>query len=229
MASATSADYPLGDVKIVPLKPNGIHADPLNYLVNFQDNDSTAVDAASYTRVDEVPLGLTTDWVKQIASSGGGYVGVDFENTTETCIRGASVIAAMKAQSGAPNAAIGTNMNGPATGANNTVWSGSLSTTLAYTRGVFTTICCPSQPGVGPWTQAGVNAAWALFGYCTNTTSTRRPELHSMLMELAYRPLGGGGPATVTIVGTGGASTTTTTYPDAGAGVPTLSTWTVTK
>jgi hypothetical protein len=38
-----------------------------------------------------------------------------------------------------------------------------------------------------------------------------------------------GGTATVTITGTGGASTVSTDYPDAGAGIPTLSTWTVTK
>jgi hypothetical protein len=226
--SSTVADYPLGDVRITPLKPNAIHADPLNYLTNFQDNDSTAVDAASYTRVDEIPLTGTTDWIKQITSSGPGYVGIDFEDTTQTCIRGASVVAQMKSQSGAPNAAIGTNMLGPATGANNTVWSGTLSTTVSYAQGVLTTICCPSNPGVGPWTQAGVNASWALFGYCTNTTSSRRPELHSIILELAYLPLTGGTP-TVTVVGTAGGSTTTTTYPDAGAGIPTLSTWTVTK
>jgi hypothetical protein len=134
----------------------------------------------------------------------------------------------MKSQSGAPNAAVGTNMLGPPTGANNTVWSGTLSTTVSYAQGVLTTICCPSDPGVGPWTQAAVNGAWAQFGYCTNTTSTRRPELHSVILELAYRTLTGG-PATVTIVGTGGGSTVTTDYPDAGAGAPVLSTWTVTK
>jgi hypothetical protein len=226
--SSTAADYPLGDVRITPLKPNAIHADPLGYLTNFQDDDSTAVDAASYTRVDETPLTGTTDWIKQITSSAGGYVGIDFQDTTQTCIRGASVVAEMRAQSGAPNAAIGTNMSGPATGANNTVWSGSLSTTVSYAQGVLTTVCCPSNPGVGPWTQAGVNAAWALFGYCTNTTSTRRPELHSIILELAYLSLTGG-PATITIVGTGGGSTVSTSYTDAGAGVPTLSTWTTTK
>jgi hypothetical protein len=230
--STTSADYPIGDIKITPLLPNGIHADPLSYLGFFQDDDSTAVDALSYQRTDEVPMTPTTDWIKQITSSGGGYVGIDFADTTETCIRGASIVAGMKAQSGAPSAALGTNYLGPATGANNTVWSSAsgpaLPTTLAYAQEALTTSCCPSSPGVGPWTQAGVNAAWGLFGYCINATSTRRPELHSMILELAYRPISGG-PATVTIVGTGGASTATTTYPDAGAGVPSLSTWTVTK
>jgi hypothetical protein len=232
MISSTSSNYPLGDVNIVPLRPNAIHADPLGYLTNFQDNDSTAVDAASWQRVDEIPMTSTTDWMKQITSSAGGYVGIDFQDTTETCIRGASVVAGMKAQSGAPSAALGTNMLGPATGANNTVWSSAsgpaLTTTLAYAQGVFTTSCCPSVPGVGPWTQAGVNGAWALFGYCTNATSTRRPEIHSAILELAYRPMTGG-PATVTIIGTGGASTVTTDYTDVGAGVPTLDTWTVTK
>jgi hypothetical protein len=230
--SSVSANYPLGDIKIVPRLPNAIHADPLGYLTNFQDNDSTAVDAVSWQRVDEIPMTGTTDWMKQITNSGGGYVGIDFQDTTETCIRGASVIAGMKAQSGAPSAALGTNMLGPATGANNTVWSSAsgpaLTTTLQYAQGVLTTSCCPSVPGVGPWTQAGVNGAWALFGYCINATSTRRPEIHSAVLELAYRPMTGG-TATVTIVGTGGGSTVTTDFPDAGAGIPTLSTWTVTK
>jgi hypothetical protein len=223
--SSTSADYPYGDFKVAALRPNAMHTDTLGYWANFQNNDSTAISSTSWQRDDEIPISGTTDWIKQITSSGGGYVGFDFEDTAETCIRGAAIVATMKAQSGAPNAGLNSVMNSTTV----TLWSGSLSTSVVYVGSVLSTICCPLNPGVGPWTQAGINGAWGQFGFCTNTTSTRRPEVHAVLMEYGYRPMGGGGPATVTIVGTAGGSTTTTTYPDAGAGVPTLSTWTVTK
>jgi hypothetical protein len=83
----------------------------------------------------------------------------------------------------------------------------------------------PITPG-GAWTQARVNGLKMRFGYGSDLNPIVNWD--SMLVEVAWTTVAGG-PATVTIVGTGGGSTTTTTYPDAGAGIPTLSTWTVTK
>jgi hypothetical protein len=94
---------------------------------------------------------------------------------------------------------------------------------LRYAQGV---VSANGVPGGGPWTQAAINSIEARFGMSTDISPV--PYLDAVLLEYGYRPMTGG-PATVTIVGTGGASTATTTYPDAGAGVPTLSTWTVTK
>jgi hypothetical protein len=109
-----------------------------------------------------------------------------------------------------------------------TIWSGSLSTTQIYGGSALSTLCCPLQPGVGPWTQAGINGVTARFGMSGNASATKVASVDTIMLEYGYRPMGGG-PATVTIVGTGGGSTVSTSYTDAGAGVPSLTTWTTTK
>jgi hypothetical protein len=223
--SRNPADFPLGDIKVAPLVPNvmGTHNTP----ANFQNNDGTAINSTSYTRVDEIPndQNATTDYIKQTATSATSYIEMGFPDTTETCIRGASVVAGLRAVGTSANVAA---IHSVANGFDYTQFSGDTS----YTTPIWYTANMVSQnattPGTGPWTQAVINGLTVRFGYSPSATN-RLPYLDSLLVEYGYRPLGGGGPATVTIVGTGGGSTTTTTYPDAGAGVPTLSTWTTTK
>jgi hypothetical protein len=78
----------------------------------------------------------------------------------------------------------------------------------------------------GGWTQARVNGLKVRFGYGVDINPIVAWD--DFDIQVAWATVAGG-PATVTIVGTGGGSTTTTTYADAGAGIPTLDTWTVTK
>jgi hypothetical protein len=220
MVSSTAADYPLGDTKVAALLPNamGTHNGP----TSFQNNDSTAINATTWQRLDEIPMNVTTDYVKQITSSGGGYVAIEFEDTTETCIRGGSIVAAVHAANTQGNNAA---LNSVTNGFNYTLYAGDWSEiTLRYiqrpvSQNQFT-------PGTGPWTQAVINGITARFGMSTDVNPV--PYIDAVLLEYAYRPMSGG-PATVTIVGTGGASTVTTDYTDVGAGVPTLDTWTVTR
>jgi hypothetical protein len=78
----------------------------------------------------------------------------------------------------------------------------------------------------GAWTQARVNGLKLRLGYGADISPLVNWD--SVIVEVAYATVSGA-PASVTIVGTGGASTVSAGYPDAGAGVPTLSTWTTTK
>jgi hypothetical protein len=117
-------------------------------------------------------------------------------------------------------------INSVANGFNYNIFAGDVSNaTIYYMQGMVSQNSL--TPGTGPWNQSAINGLVVRVGMSTDAVAI--PYLDSIIVEYGYRPLGGGGPATVTIVGTGGGSTTTTTYPDAGAGLPTLSTWTVTK
>jgi Tfp pilus assembly protein PilX len=218
--SQASADFPLGEVRIAPLLPNGMGTN--NDATKFQNNDSTAINATTWQRLDEIPMTATTEYVKQIGfSTGAEYVEVAFADTTETCIRGANIVAALHAA--------GTSSNNSATnhifnGINVTWWCCDASeTSLRYVQKVVSTNS--TSPGVGPWTQAAINGIVARFGMSTDTNPN--PYVDAFLLEVAYKP--STGPATVTIVGTGGGSTVSTSYTDAGAGVPSLTTWTTTK
>jgi Tfp pilus assembly protein PilX len=220
MASDRSSDYPLGDVKIAPLLPNGMGTH--NDATRFQDNDSTAIDAASYQRIDDIPQTSTADYVKQISySTGAEYATFTFQDTTETCIRGASLVAALHSASTASNNIA---LNSVTSGFNFNIFAADPSeTTLRYAQGM---VSANGVPGGGPWTQAAINSIEARFGMSTDVNPV--PFLDAVLLEYGYRPIIAS-PATITIVGTGGGSTVSTSYTDAGAGVPSLTTWTTTK
>jgi hypothetical protein len=218
--SNTVADYPLGNTKIAGLLPNamGTHNTP----GNFQNDDNSAIDATSWQRLDEIPMNSMTSYMKQVTAGGGSYVEVAFADTTETCIRGASIVAAVHAANFQGNNA---GLNSVTNGFNYNLYAGDWSeTTLRYIQRPVSQNAL--NPGTGPWTQAIVNGITTRFGMSTDVNPV--PYIDGVILEYAYRPLTGG-PATVTIVGSGGGSTVTTDYTDVGAGVPTLDSWTVTR
>jgi hypothetical protein len=216
-------DYPLGDIRIAPLYPNGMgtHNTPGNFQQQV-NTTSSAIVSTSYQTVDEVPMTSTTDMIKQITAGGASYIEMGLPDTTETCIRGASVVAALRAAgTQSDNFAI----NSVANGFNYNIFAGDVSNaTIYYMQGMVSQNSL--TPGTGPWNQSAINGLVVRVGMSTDAVAI--PYLDAILMEYGYRPMTGG-PATVTIVGTGGGSTVTTDYLDAGAGAPTLDTWTVTK
>jgi hypothetical protein len=156
--------------------------------------------------------------IRQITASGTSYIEVTLQDTTQTCIRGASgVMDAHPAGTSANNTKIST-----FDGATESVlYQGDISintTALAFA-------IRPIVPG-GAWTQARVNGLKMRFGYGVDINPV--VSWDAMLVEVLWTTVASG-PATITIVGTGGGSTVTTDYTDVGAGVPTLSTWTTTK
>jgi len=220
--SATPGDFPLGDIRVSGAKPNamGTHNTP----ANFQNDDNSAISATSWQRIDDIPMPPTsnTDYLKQVTAGGGTYIEVGFEDTTQTCLRGASLFFAVHTTATqANNMAV----NSVANGFSYTIWSGSIaSTTIKYAQKVASQNSL--TPGTGPWTQTIINGLTARFGFSTDVSPV--PYLDAIVMEYAWLPVVSA-PATITIVGTGGSSTVSTSYTDAGAGVPTLSTWTTTK
>jgi Tfp pilus assembly protein PilX len=214
--STTPSDFPIGDINISPIKPDAMGTS--NNPGNFQDDNGAAINANSWQEISETPMTNNVSYIRQVTVSATSYIETTLQDTTQTCVRGAAAVMATH-----PN---GTSANNTKTsvfdGATESVlYSGDISinnVALAFaTR--------PITPG-GAWTQARVNGLKMRFGYGSDINPIVNWD--SMLVEVAWATVGGG-PATVTIVGTGGGSTTTTTYADAGAGIPTLDTWTVTR
>jgi len=65
LVSTTPADYPLGDGKVLALRPNSSTGTSV-----FSNDDGTPVNATSHTRLDDNPMVSTTDNVYQNAISG---------------------------------------------------------------------------------------------------------------------------------------------------------------
>jgi hypothetical protein len=214
--SLNSADFPIGDINISPIKPDGMGTN-----VNpgsFEHYNTNPISATSWQTLTETPMDTNVGSIRQIVVGATSYIETTLQDTTQTCILGADAVMATHPA--------GTSTNNHKTsifdGATESIlYSGDAS--IANTALAFA--IRPITPG-GAWTQARVNGLKLRFGYGSDIN----PNLSwdAALVEVAWTTVSGG-PATVTIVGTGGASTATTTYPDAGAGVPTLSTWTVTK
>ena len=231
MVSKTSSDFPLPDIRISGLKPNGMgtHNTPGNYqqTVGATGNPptggtSSAISATSWQTVDEIPMTSTADFIKEITAGAGSYIELAFEDTTQTCLRGASLVAGVQVTA---TQALNFAINSVTNGFNYTIYNGSIGNTVfRYVQGVVSQNA--SNPGTGPWTQAIVNGIVARFGMSTDVSPV--PYLHGIVLEYAYLNVVAS-PATVTIVGTGGGSTITTDYLDAGAGIPTLNNWTTTK
>ncbi|MEX2012126.1 MAG: hypothetical protein WEF51_07830 [Chloroflexota bacterium] len=213
MVSSTSADYPIGELSIDALALNG-----MGVSVNppsFQHNDNTAISATTYTRLDETPMTSLVDYIKQVTANVNRYIEMTFADTTEECIRGVSAVLAYHGSATAAN----TGKTSIFVGATERiVYSGAMNVTaLAYKSLVV-------SPITAPWTQAALNGLLVRVGYSTDINPL--PYWDAVLLEYGWRT---SPPATITVVGTGGGSTVTTDYTDAGAGVPTLDTWTVTK
>jgi Tfp pilus assembly protein PilX len=213
--STTPGDFPIGDVNIEPLRPDamGTHNTP----ANFQNEDNSAISATSWQRIDDSPF-TVTDSIKQVTASATSYIETTLSDTTHTCIRAADAV--MGVHNGGTSAnATKTSIFDGAT--ESIVFSGDTSITSA----TLNLAIKPITPG-GAWTQARANGLKLRLGYGSDVNPL--VSWDGVVVELAWTTVASG-PATITIVGTGGGSTVSASYLDAGAGVPTLDTWTTTK
>jgi hypothetical protein len=78
------AAYPPGDGRTVALRPsaNGTHVTP----THFTHNDGTAIDPASWSRLDDTPFGADMLYVTQVTANSGSMLGFQIEDTAESCI-----------------------------------------------------------------------------------------------------------------------------------------------
>jgi len=157
VANAATA-YPVGDGKVVRLIPDGVGTH--NTPGNFSNNDGSAISATSWQRLDEIPLGSGSDWVRQTANSGTSYLELTFGNSTETCIREVSALLAFHSASNAGNSAKASAFDGST---ESVVFNGDMGTnTLQYASVI-------ASPANAPWSPSTVNGLVARVGYATDT------------------------------------------------------------
>jgi hypothetical protein len=211
--SASSGDYPLGDGRVVGLRPNGMgtSVNP----ASFAHDDGSPIDPSTHLRVDEDPMDSTADYVRQGTIGSGDYIELSLADTAATCIVGVRGIVAYHAQGTALD-------NGRATVFDGTtervIFSGDMSqTTLQYASTII-------PPPSGSWTASAVSALTARIGYSSDVTPN--PYWDALMLEVAT---GNSQPGTVTVVSTAGGSSVTATYTDVGSASPTLLSWSTTQ
>ncbi|MEO8437108.1 MAG: hypothetical protein ABI562_01525 [Chloroflexota bacterium] len=213
LVSGTAADFPMGVGAVEALRPNGMGTN--NTPGSFRDDDGTAVDAASYTRLDESPMSGSSDYVLQQTIGAADYVEVTFDDTTSGCVVGVSGLLAYHAAGTAGSTGKASIFSG---GTERIIYNGSMSvTSLAYAAAI-------AAPVASTWTRTAVNALTARIGYSSDVTPN--PYWDSLMLEVAT---GSYVPGTVTVTSNAGGSTITTTYTDVGSAAPTLLSWTTTR
>jgi hypothetical protein len=171
--SATATDYPFGDGKALPLQLDGMGTSV--GAGNFLNDDGTAIGATSWSRLDEIPFGGGTDYVKQTVASSTSYVEMTLEDTTETCVRGVYARMAYDPQN---SSAANNGKTVIADGAiERTVYSGAMNGTISNMQGREAAI----PPTGVTWTAAALNALKARIGYSTDVAPT--PMWHALSLE----------------------------------------------
>ncbi len=174
VATSNGADYPIGDGKILPLRPNAM--DTHDVPGNFQDASGGTITAGTYTDLDDVPVDTGTDHVKQVVASGTSYLGVAFEDATKTCINGVAAVVGFEAST--------TNENNGKTSAfdgttETVVYSGAMN---PAGRGYKAAVIAPASSS---WSQAALNGLVMRIGYSTDVDP--QPQWHTLLIEYDVR------------------------------------------
>lgn len=210
VASATNGDYPIGDGRVLPLRPDGVgaHATP----GSFRHEDGTPIGAGTPARLDDDPLTATADYVLQQTTGAASYIETTLADVTAACVAGVSGIVAYRSAGTAANNGKTSVVDGST---EMIVYQGDMSVTpLTYKSAIL--------PRSGGWTTSAVAGLVGRIGASTDVTPN--PYWDALLVEVATSAAGA--PATVTITSSAAGSTVVATYLDAGAGSPTLLTWT---
>ena len=209
LISATSGDYPIGPGTVVGLRPDGMGTH--NTPGSFRNDDATAIDANTYLRLDDSPMTILTDYVRQQTIGATNYIELTFANTGASCVVGVAGVLAYHA-AGTPAD------NGKASifdgSTERILLSGDMSVTpLTYRVAIV-------APAASAWTQGAVNGLRGRIGYSADVTPN--PYWDGLLLEVATGVAIAG---TVTVTSTAGNSTVTATYTDAGPLMPTDLSW----
>ncbi len=180
IVSQTAADFPIGNGKVLALRPNAMAA--TSGATNFSNQDGTAIDADSYSRLADPPYSYydpaqnvnVYPSIKQTTVSTSSYVGIAFQDTTETCIR---AVAAYVGISYAGSATASHGKTVVLDGATErTVWNGDH--LASSTPDMKSLVVAPAS---SPWTQGALNGLVARIGYSSDVRPT--PEWHSLMLE----------------------------------------------
>ena len=213
MISATSGDYPIGSGTVEALRPDGMGTSATPG--SFREEDGSAIDANTYTRLADDPMTGTAQYVRQQTIGTTAYLELTMADTSSACVVGVSGILAYHAQSNPADNGKASFFDG---GTERVVFSGDMSqTAIRYASTII-------APAAASWTPGAVNGLRARVGYSSDVTGN--PYWDGLLLEVAT---GVSVPGTVTVTSSAGNSTVTTTYTDVGSASPTLLSWSTTR
>ncbi len=182
--STASADYPIGDGKVLGYVPNadGVH----NAALAFQDNNAVQLNNATTTawsRTNNVPLTALTPNIQQVVSGIGAYMEVKLApNVTDgVAPRTLEAVTSFTDISATTANSFVIYLNDNAT--LSTLFSGSVgATTICFGAAHFKT-----APSTGlAWTFAGFNALKARFGYSSDVVPV--PAITGLMLEAEWPP-----------------------------------------
>jgi hypothetical protein len=170
--SVTAGDYPLGDGKILALRPDAEGAS--NTRNNFGSEAGTIMPTNPHLRLDDNPMNSTSDWLWQDTASGTSFIELTFQNVAQTCIKGVSAIVAYNSSATGGNVGKTSIFSGAT---ERVVLNGDMSaggTGLRYARSII-------SPAGSYWTQTALNGLVVRFGYSTDNVP--EPRWHAFVLE----------------------------------------------
>jgi hypothetical protein len=170
LISENTADYPVGDGRIGVLRPNGSSANS----TAIRDNDGTAVDPTSWTRLDEIPATSTLDFLQQTKAASTAFAQIAFQDTAEPCARAVRGYFTTHSQaSRSDNSAKLSFFDGAR---ESVIRSGNWAANNGLSRDYSATVV-----PAGDWSQSALNGLIARFGYSTDVKPL--PILDGVLVE----------------------------------------------
>ncbi|MDQ1700140.1 MAG: hypothetical protein QOG34_2003 [Frankiaceae bacterium] len=171
--TTASADYPLADGKVLMLKPNGMGTSV--GAGNLSNDDASAIGSSSYTRVDDIPMANSTDYIRQTVASGTSYVELNFEDTTDSCVRMVQGLEMNNlGNTNQSNAAKTSIFDGTT---ERVVFSGNMAASVA---GEYVRVAAISPTGTH-WTPSELNGLVMRLGYATDVSPV--PRWDAVLIE----------------------------------------------
>jgi hypothetical protein len=158
IVSETSADYPIGDGKILASRPDGLGTH--NTAGNYQNDDNSAIGASTAGRLDDTDLSSTSDYVKQITGSSSSYVALSLADTAESCVNLVRGIVSYRSSASSPANAAATRFLDAAT-------TTSLTHLIATTTNVSAGMITPATT----WSGTALNGLVAHVGFATPVTA----------------------------------------------------------
>lgn len=179
--SVTSGDYPLGSLAVEALSPSsdGTHE---NSLMRLQDQASNVIgDVPAYDKVNSIPIGNISTYVKQTGIGTTYYAEVNFADTSNTTIQGATAVLAYRSSGTTANEGGCIVIDEDAT--QTTVWGNASSRADYSESSVFYKFVALPTPA-GGWDKDAVNALKSRFGYSNNVATL--PYWVDMIILVAY-------------------------------------------
>ncbi|HEX2086847.1 MAG TPA: hypothetical protein VHF89_14300 [Solirubrobacteraceae bacterium] len=172
--SYTPSDYPIGPTRVVPLRPSSTGA--FTGPERFRDDDGSAVDPTSWSRLDDARMDdLRDGHVKQVSVSTASNLEFGFDDTLEPCVDAVQAISTFHKTVSKTNHAKTSVFEGPV---ESVIYNGDVPNTNVI--GAKTRIV---PPALGAWTPVAVNALTVRLGYSSDVSP--EPMWDGLLFEMA--------------------------------------------